>query len=208
LRFRTHAALWTCLAALAAGCVSAPTYETPRVKRYDFPKGEAFFDEPAPAREYETLGQVRTMVEYSSLNPEMDEAELCRNYFHEALHDLVARARDAGGDAVIGVRSVVMLINGKVETHRTPECADDGQGGQVLAQGIAVRWKDAKRRRRKLRSLRELPPLEAAPAPEESRDDRRSDETPPLSEGASPPSSLPEHRRRPIRPGDPIFVED
>jgi hypothetical protein len=31
--------------------------------------------------------------------------------------------------------------DGKSETYKTPECSDDGGEGQILTQGVAVKWK-------------------------------------------------------------------
>jgi hypothetical protein len=45
---------------------------------------------------------------------------------------------------VIDVKSVVFLENGKSELYPSAECADDGMEGQVLSQGIAIRWKEPK----------------------------------------------------------------
>lgn len=106
---------------------------------HEFPKESAFYG--APARKYETLGVVRSEVNFPTLDPDLDnENLLCRNYFNQAVKKLVTYAKKAGGDAVIDVKSVVFLMDGKSETHPTPECSDDGGEGQVLARGIAVKW--------------------------------------------------------------------
>lgn len=111
--------------------------------KYAFPK-EAFIGEPD--RPYEALGLVRTRVNFPSLDPRHDESQLCANYFNKAARDLLNRAREQGGDAVIDIKSVVFLIDGRSEVHPTPECSDDGAEGQVLAQGIAVKWKQVEPR--------------------------------------------------------------
>jgi hypothetical protein len=131
------------IAALGGACSSMPAI---RVDKHAFPK-EAFIGEPkgesaaAPAREYEKLGLVKTKVEYPSLNMDWEETALCRNYFNKAVKDLVKRAKDQGGDAVIHVKAVTFMVDGRTELHDQPECADDGEEGQVLAQGIAIKWK-------------------------------------------------------------------
>lgn len=130
------AAACGCLA-LAQGCSSDPA--SPTVKHYEFPKGAAFLDEPT--KPFEKLGVVRTEVNYQSLDVNHDEDMLCHNYYNKAVTDLVKRSRDHGGDAVIDVQSVVFLDDGHVEKYKTPECSDDGFEGQILAQGIAIRWK-------------------------------------------------------------------
>ena len=69
------------------------------------------------------------------------DGDLCRNYFNKAVQDLVKFAHDAGGDAVIDVKSVVLLLDGKTEMYPRPECSDEGAEGQALVRGIAIRWK-------------------------------------------------------------------
>lgn len=117
------------------GCTSLPT---PKVKRYEFPK-EAYLEDPE--RPFETLGLVRTKVTYGSFHPEFEEEDLCKNAFNKAARDLVRRAKKQGADAVVRVRSVVFLMDGKIETHPQPECVDEGEEGQLLAQAVAIRWK-------------------------------------------------------------------
>lgn len=87
------------------------------------------------------MGLVRTKVDFTTLDPGFDESSLCLNYFNKAARDLVKRAKEKGADAVIDVRSVVFYEGGKSETFPKAECSDDGAEGQVLAQGIAVKWK-------------------------------------------------------------------
>jgi hypothetical protein len=94
-----------------------------------------------PTRPFEFVGWVKTKVNYVTLDPQHDEAQLCENYFNKAVRDLVKQARDHGGDAVIEVRSVVFLVDGRQETYPKAECADDGEEGQVLAVGKAIKWK-------------------------------------------------------------------
>jgi hypothetical protein len=121
----------------ASACSSFPT---PEFKAYSFPAQDAFIGNVK--RPYQSLGVVKAKVNYQSLDPAREENELCRNYFNKAVRDLVNLAKDQGGDAVIDVKSVVFLDDGRSETYSTPECSDDGMEGQSLARGIAVRWKD------------------------------------------------------------------
>lgn len=117
------------------GCSSLPT---PKMKPYTFPKEEAFFK--APTRPYRVLGLVRSKADYQSLDPAHEETQLCKNYFNKAVRDLVKMAKDKGGDAVVDVKSVVFLEDGRREEYPAPECSDDGMEGQVLTQGIAIQW--------------------------------------------------------------------
>ncbi len=119
-------------------CVGCTTLPEPKVERHEFPKN-AYFNAPE-GRPFKPLGEVRTKVEFLSLDPLHDEANLCQNYFNKAVRDLVKRAKDVGGDAVIDVKSVVFLVDGRRELHPRAECSDDGEGAQVLARGIAVKW--------------------------------------------------------------------
>lgn len=139
LRFSTDRLTFVLFAAAvtlsAAGCASVPEN---KVSWYRWPK--AVYT-GVPEREFEKLGQVRTRVEYNSLDFEHEESRLCKNYFNRAAQDLLKRARQVGADAVIDMRSVVFQLDGKIETYDTPECTDDGVEGQVLAQGVAIKWK-------------------------------------------------------------------
>lgn len=122
-------------AALLSSCTTVPE---PRTTWHRWPKG-AYLG--VPERPFDKLGQVRTRIEYNSLDFENDEAKLCKNYFNKAAADLLHRAKEVGADAVIDVRAVVFQIDGKTDTFETPECSDDGVEGQVLAQAVAVKWK-------------------------------------------------------------------
>ncbi len=120
---------------LCVGCSSLPT---PPFKRHTFPSQEAFIGNIS--RPYQTLGWVRTKVNFASLDPEHEENLLCKNYYNKAVQDLVRLAKEKGGDAVIDVKSVVFLEYGTHEVYTTPECSDDGSEGQILVQGVAVKW--------------------------------------------------------------------
>lgn len=88
------------------------------------------------------LGWVRTREHYPTFQQDTENnARLCRNYYNKAARDLLKEARKVQGDAVIKVRSIVILMNGKTEQHATPECSDDGQEGEILLRGIAIKWK-------------------------------------------------------------------
>lgn len=108
--------------------------------KHSFPEKEAFVD-PPKNRKYEVLGWVRSKVNFPTLDPNNDEQNLCRNYYNKSVGELVKFAKEKGGDAVVDVKSVVFLMDGRMETHPTPECADEGDEGQVLTRGVAVKWK-------------------------------------------------------------------
>jgi hypothetical protein len=118
------------------GCSTLPAT---KFKHYTFPYKDAIRgNTPRP---YQTLGMVRAKIDYPSLDDSHEEKELCKNYFNKAVTDLVAMAKKKGGDAVIDIKSVVFLEDGRRETYPTAECSDDGLEGQILAQGIVVKWK-------------------------------------------------------------------
>ena len=123
---------------VGSALTSCTTLPEPKFDKATFPEN-AFVDDVT--RPYTKLGPVRSKVDFNMLDPGREEAELCRNYYNRAVRDLLKFAREKGADAVIGVRSVVMLENGKYENYKTPECSDEGQEGQILTQGIAVKWK-------------------------------------------------------------------
>ncbi len=121
--------------AIGSACTTVPEN---KIIWHRWPKG-VFHG--VPERQFEKLGQVRTRIEYNSLDFENDESKLCKNYFNKAADDLLKRAKKVGADAVIDVKAVIFQIDGKTETFDSPECTDDGVEGQVLAQGVAIRWK-------------------------------------------------------------------
>ncbi|MGZ3688502.1 MAG: hypothetical protein ACXWPM_06375 [Bdellovibrionota bacterium] len=120
---------------LAAACSSLPE---PKHAHYNFPEREAFVNEPG--RPYQKLGAVKTKVNFNTVDPALDDKMLCRNYYNKATKDLVRRAKDVHGDAVIHIRSVVFYEDGQHEIFDRPECSDDGQEGQILLEAIAVKW--------------------------------------------------------------------
>ncbi len=121
------------------GCSTLPPTT---FKHHTFPKGEAFIGDSK--RPYLTLGTVRSKVDFNSLDESHEERDLCINYFNKAVRDLVSTAKLKGGDAVIDVKSVVYLEDGRQETYPRPECSDDGMEGQILTQGIVVKWNPPK----------------------------------------------------------------
>lgn len=127
------------VAVCSAGCASPiPKF---RYQKSEFPKN-AFVGVP-DARRFERIGSVRARADFLSMDPENPNANsqiLCRNYYNRAVNDLVKFAREKKADAVIEVKSVVFMMDGKTELHDSPECADDGAEGQALVQGVAVKW--------------------------------------------------------------------
>ncbi|MGK5088921.1 hypothetical protein WDW86_15285 [Bdellovibrionota bacterium FG-2] len=127
--------VWILAFPLGFACTTLPT---PSHTKHVFPNNAHIGDVKRP---YEVLGLVKTRVEFQTLDPTREEKDLCNNYFNKAAEDLVKRAREKGGDAVLDVKSVVYLVDGRQEFYPTAECSDDGQEGQVLAQGVVVKWK-------------------------------------------------------------------
>lgn len=122
------------------GCASVPE---PKFEKFAFPRNAYVGDVQRP---YVVLGPVRSKVDYPSLDMGdngHEESRLCRNYYNKAVRDLLKFARRQGADAVVDVQSVVFLEDGRRETYKTPECSDDGAEGQILTQGVAVKWKEA-----------------------------------------------------------------
>ena len=115
-----------------------------RHARYRFPKERVYIDEPEgkdTGRPYQPLGWVKSKASWSTLDQDPNSSRLCRNYFNKASKILLDEALKAGADAVIKVRSVVLLLDGKLEFHPRAECSDDGAEGEVLLQGIAIKFK-------------------------------------------------------------------
>ena len=127
---------------LSINLIGCSTLPPSKFKHHTFPKSEAFYGNTS--RPYLTLGTVRAKVDFISLDESHEEKDLCANYFNKSVRDLVTMAKQKGGDAVIDVKSVVYLEDGRLETYPSPECSDDGLEGQSLTQGIAVKWKPQK----------------------------------------------------------------
>jgi len=115
-----------------------------RHTRYRFPKERVYIEEPEAkdaGRPYQPLGWVKSKASWSTLDQDPNSSRLCRNYFNKAAKILLDEALKAGADAVIKVRSVVLLLDGNLEFHPRAECSDDGAEGEVLLQGIAIKFK-------------------------------------------------------------------
>ncbi len=129
---------------LLASCASAPDLLPERHNRYRFPRERVYIEEPEgkeAGRPYQPLGWVKSKATWSTLDQDPNSPRLCRNYFNKAAKSLLEEAQKAGADAVIKVRSVVLLLDGKLEFHPRAECSDDGAEGEVLLQGIAIKFK-------------------------------------------------------------------
>lgn len=125
-----------------AACATSLPKERHDVHR--FPEKLVFVEEPTGEfknKPYEVLGWVRSQAQYPTMEQDPNNGRLCRNYYNKAAAELLKEAKKAKAEAVIKVRSVVLLMDGKVEEHVTPECSDDGAEGEILLRGIAIRWK-------------------------------------------------------------------
>lgn len=131
------------MASLVVGC--ATTLPEPKMPKFAFPKGRAFVGDVK--RPYKKLGQVRAKVNYNTLDWLHEEDQLCRNYYNKGVKELVEIAHKQGADAVIDVESVVFSDITGGQTFPTPECSDDGDEGQILVQGIAVKWVEPAKKR-------------------------------------------------------------
>jgi hypothetical protein len=127
---------------LIAACSTSLPKERHDLHR--FPEKMVFIEEPTgefKSREYEVLGWVRSRAHYPTMEQDPNSDRLCRNYYNKAASELLTEAKKAKAEAVIRVRSIVLLMDGRVEEHVTPECSDDGAEGEVLLRGVAIRWK-------------------------------------------------------------------
>jgi hypothetical protein len=135
-RPKTSPSLWIAFwTTLISGCGSIPqaSYES-----FEFPSHSAYtkkIDRP-----FQSLGWVRSKVNFQSLDANREEASLCKNYYNKSVRELVETAKTKGADAVINIQSIVFLEDGRKEAYITPECSDDGFEGQILTQGLAVKW--------------------------------------------------------------------
>lgn len=114
-----------------------------RHQKFKFPADRAFVGLPSD-REVERIGFVRARSDFNSFDPERPENDVqtvCRNYYNRAVQDLVKFSREKGGDGVVEIKSVVFTMSGKSELHDSPECSEEGTEGQILVQGVAVKWK-------------------------------------------------------------------
>ena len=130
------------LALLQVGCASAPLPEEHH-DHYAFPPYRVYLEEPtgkAIGVPYKILGWVRSKAEFATMEQEVNNSKLCKNYYNKAARLLLKEADKVHADAVIKVRSVVFNLDGTVEEHATPECSDDGAEGEVLLRGIAIKF--------------------------------------------------------------------
>lgn len=136
MSLKGHARTTILAGVLVSSCATLPS---PSHRPYAFPNGAFYL--PPKDREYEVIGTVKSKVNFNALDQEHSEETLCANYYNKSVDQLLREARKKGADAVIDVRSVVLLMDGRVESYPRAECSDDGEEGQVLTEAIAVRWK-------------------------------------------------------------------
>ena len=130
------------LSVVISSCATSLPEE--RHSNHSFPEKLVYVETPIGEfkdRPFEVLGWVRTRAHFPTMEQDPNNPTLCRNYYNKAAGDLLKEAKKAKGDAVIKVRSVVILLDGKFEEHVTPECADDGAEGEILLKGVAIKWK-------------------------------------------------------------------
>jgi len=129
-------------AAVFSACSSTPPAKKKSEPMKPLPAAVSFDD--GGGRPYQRVGIVRAWQEFKTeLDESFDDQEFqrrCRIAFREAAAKLLRIAQENGGDAVIQARSVVFLADGRKEYVASPECADDGDEGEALVQGMAVRW--------------------------------------------------------------------
>lgn len=116
------------------------TLPEPTIEKYSAPEN-VYVGKSQPERPIERLDKVHVKINFPSMNHQWDDKALCENFFKKAEQELVKKSKKLGGDGVIEIHSVVFLMNGKRETHSTPECSDDGEEGQILAEGVAFKYK-------------------------------------------------------------------
>lgn len=121
---------------LISACSSVP--EADYVPQ-EMPK-QVFVDAPSGMVIGTKLGILKTKVNFSTFSSQYDESVLCRNAYRKAAKQIWKMAEKLNAEAVIDFRSVTFYLDGKHETHKTAECSDEGGDGQVLVQGMAVRW--------------------------------------------------------------------
>lgn len=111
---------------------------------FRFPETGVYLEEPTGKdadRPYKILGWVKAKETWPTLEQDLSNNQLlCKNYFNKAARSLLKEANKVHGDAVVKMRSVVILLDGKLEEHVTPECSDDGAQGELLVKGIAIQY--------------------------------------------------------------------
>ncbi len=132
--------------AYLAFCLMGCATELPAEKHsvFSYPDDLVYTELPTGKfkdRPYEVLGWVRSKAHFPTLEQDVGNQVLCKNYFNKAAAGLLKEAAKAQGDAVIQVRSIVIFMDGSVHEYPTPECSDDGAEGEVLVKGVAIRWK-------------------------------------------------------------------
>jgi hypothetical protein len=140
MRLRVQTRVVVQLGVLAMIVFACATIPEQKMDKVSFPKETAYMGD-VKGRPYEKLGLVRARKDFLTLDVDHDEKELCQNYFNKAVRDLVKEAKKQGGDAVIDVKSIVFYEDGSSKLYKTPECSDEGQDGQILTQGIAIKWR-------------------------------------------------------------------
>ena len=127
---------------LLAACSTSLPEEHHKV--FPFPEKHVYVELPTGPdanRPYETLGWVRTKVHYPTMEQDPNNLGLCRNYYNKGAAQLLKEAKKVGGEAVVQIRSVVMMMDRTVQEYPTPECSDDGAEGEILLKGIAIKFK-------------------------------------------------------------------
>lgn len=125
-----------------SGCATPQLPEEHHV-HYSFPPVRVYVEEPTGKAEgwpYKVMGWVRAKASFPTMEQAINNPGLCKNYYNKAARDLLKEAGKVKADAVIKVRSVVFMIDGKTEEHDTPECSDDGAEGEILLRGIAIKF--------------------------------------------------------------------
>jgi hypothetical protein len=112
-------------------------------EHHQFPASRVYIEDPTGRAEgwpYKVMGWVRSKASFPTMEQAVNDPNLCRNYYNKAAKLLLKEAEKVKADAVIKVRSIVFMIDGKAEEHPTPECSDDGAEGEVLLRGIAIKF--------------------------------------------------------------------
>ncbi len=137
------------IALFCSACASAALDEKVKHPKFSFPEALVFRELPTGElqdRPYEVMGWVRSKAVWPTLDQEAYSEGLCRNYFNKAAKNLLKEAKKVGADAVIQVRSVVFMLDGKVGEFPDPECSDDGAEGEVLVRGVAIKFKTSEKK--------------------------------------------------------------
>jgi hypothetical protein len=112
-------------------------------EHHSFPATRVYVEEPTGRAEgwpYKVMGWVRSKASFPTMEQAVNDPNLCTSYYNKAAKMLLKEAAKVKADAVIKVRSIVFMIDGKAEEHIGPECSDDGAEGEVLLRGIAIKF--------------------------------------------------------------------